>query len=93
MLNRIDLSSHRARTLHVRDVERAGLLVVMDPSNLHDLLARFPAAREKVVLLGLLADRPQLTVPDPISLDHTGIEDAFGLIENAVSQLSSLKHS
>ena len=89
--NGVDLSSHRARTLHDTDIEAATLLVVMDPNNLSDLLARFPQAREKVVLLGLLADQPQLSVPDPISLDHNGITLAFGLIEDAVSQLSSLK--
>ena len=89
--NGVDLSSHRARTLHDTDIAAATLLVVMDPNNLSDLLARFPQAREKVVLLGLLADQPQLSVPDPISLDHNGITLAFGLIEDAVSQLSSLK--
>ena len=85
-----DLAPHRARLISGSDVEQADLLVVMDPTNLTELLKRFPSAREKVILLGLAADPPVMTVPDPISLSEEGILDSVTLVRDAVTRLASI---
>ena len=85
----MDLSTHRARPLVAADVEEADLLVVMDGKNLEDLVGRFPSAVDKVILLGLVAGKPTITVPDPISLDEQGIRRSVDLVRDAVTRLTS----
>ena len=82
-----DLSAHRARVISERHVEEADVLVVMDPTNFEDLLDRFPSAREKTILLGLVADPPVLAVPDPIDRNEEGIMDSVQLVQRAVARL------
>ncbi len=66
----VDLADHQSREVSAALIESADAIFVMDAGNYRGLLARFPAARDKVhvlgAVLGALADGEQ--IPDPFPL-------------------------
>lgn len=87
----VDLT-HRSRPFEVADFERFDHIVVMDHSNLRDVLALAPHAlhRTKVSLLRSHDAQPtDSPVPDPYSGGETGFDHVFDLCESACAGLLS----
>jgi protein-tyrosine phosphatase len=82
----VDIRGHVARSLTKRLVERADLILVMEPEHTDRLLADFPEAESKVHLLTLYGDPKgdRLGVPDPIGLGHETYRAAFRTIKKAL---------
>ena len=81
-----DLRPHRARQVQVADFTRADLVLAMDTSNLHHLLALCPAThRDKVrMLLEFAPGAGRTDVPDPFRGPGSGFERVLDLVEAAV---------
>jgi protein-tyrosine-phosphatase len=82
----IDLRGHVARPLSARLVERADLILTMEPEHGQRMAERFPGANGKTHLLTTYADPggDPLGVPDPYGADRETYEEAFGLIERSL---------
>jgi protein-tyrosine-phosphatase len=87
----IHLDQHRAGRLTDEQVVRADLILVMDFLNEADVVARFPAAANKVRLLASFAG--EVGRPSEIRDPYTGSEDdvraSFKIIAKAVDSLSA----
>lgn len=83
----IDLSDHRSRSLSDGDAPVGDLLVVMDPENYDQLVSRFPEVIDRVVFLGLFADSPRMTVPDPYAASDDQARSTHALILDGVDGL------
>lgn len=60
----IDLRNHRTRPVDAPLLERFDLILVMERGHREALLIEFPAARRKVHLLSMLADRLEYDIAD-----------------------------
>lgn len=85
------LAAHRSRLLDQEQVESANVIFVMDLINLGRLLARFPAARARVFLLG--GSRPDGTtslaeIHDPVSGTLDDVAHAHVEVLNAVHRVA-----
>lgn len=76
----ISLEDHRARPLTPDLVRDADLVLVMDAFNEAELLGRYPAARDKVLMLGVV---------DPYDGDGTDIRRCYGLLQSSIQRLAS----
>lgn len=88
----VSLTSHRAQPLTSDLVGNADLIVVMDLLNEAHLLARYPTAAHKVVLLGAFTGGRALSdliIPDPYSGDAETIQRCFSQVAQAVRALHS----
>ena len=65
----------------------ADLILVMDRSNLNTLHARYPEARGKSYLLGLLDATPDTDIPDPYAAGLHAMQAACGRIAGAIDRL------
>ncbi|MBC3764303.1 low molecular weight protein-tyrosine-phosphatase [Neptunicella marina] len=73
-----------ARKVKSDDFEKFDLILAMDESNLHDLLAQCPAEyQNKVKLFLSFAECDELEVPDPYYGGSKGFEYVLDLIEMA----------
>lgn len=61
----VDLAGHRSRLVTPQDVERAGAILIMDRMNERDLMASFPACRDKMHYLGAFAPAGPIELADP----------------------------
>ena len=89
----IDCSAHRARALTPEMIAEADLILVMEPSHLHEVLRRVPDARSKTHLLktyGLPEEELVVSpyVPDPIGKPLEVYEVCFGEIREAVERVA-----
>lgn len=85
----ISLEDHRARLLTASMVERADLLLVMEPHHRRRLVERYPQASSKVVLLRNFArygprDRP---IADPYGVNPEAYRFCFQDIKECVESL------
>ncbi len=80
-----DLSTLRARQVCAEDFAAFDLILAMDRSNLHELLALAPAMTHGKIQLFLdhAPEQPLREVPDPYYGDHHGFEQVLDLIEAA----------
>ena len=85
----IDLSRHRATPVSEELVSWADLIVAMDRSNQAELHVRFPHARPRVRLLGMLRPGGPLEVPDPYGIGEDAVRAAFELVRGGVLGLHS----
>jgi len=79
----IDLSNLRARQFSEKDFDAFDRILVMDKSNLKNVLAlaKNNAHKEKVdLLLNSLHPGKNLEVPDPYFGGEQGFEDVFGMV-------------
>lgn len=88
----IDCSAHRARSLAPEMIAEADLILVMEPSHLHETLRRAPDAKGKTHLLktyGLTADETVTNphIPDPIGKPLEVYEVCFSEIREAVERV------
>ncbi|MGV6857683.1 MAG: low molecular weight protein-tyrosine-phosphatase [bacterium] len=80
-----DLSSQRARRIASRDFEEFDYYLVMDKSNLHDVLAECPSQyRDKISLFLDYAEGYEgMEVPDPYYGGAQGFDRVLDLVEAA----------
>lgn len=85
----VDLSGHRATQLDAKIVEAADLLVVMDYLNEAEVVSRYPAAANKVLLLGSFdsACPADSEIPDPFARDLDAVRSSYRLVAAAVEAL------
>lgn len=85
----ISLEDHSSQVVTEDLVARADLIVAMDRDNEARIVARFPGAERKMVLLGLFApERGDLVIPDPFSGSEEVVAACYARIERAVRGLA-----
>ena len=84
----MSLDDHVARRVTEEMVRSADVVVVMDRINEAEVLARFPAARDKVILLGTAADVEPAEIPDPFVGNATTVQRCYELLQPAVAALA-----
>lgn len=86
----IDISGLRARQLTRVDLDEFDLVLVMDQSNLRDVLrlCGTPAQRDKVRLLMDYTDSPGSPVPDPYYGSERDFELVYALCDQACRALA-----
>jgi len=84
-----DLSSHRAKPVTTGLIVWSDIVLVMEKSHEQDLLAGFPEARGKVLLLRYFARHGSRKrgISDPYGLNYEAYRFCFLDIEEAVSGL------
>ena len=87
-----DLSPHRSRGVRRSDVGSADLVVCMELAHVELLAARFPEARDRLVLLRAFEDGPDPSggapdLDDPIGGPAEGYRSAFARIRDCVDGL------
>jgi protein-tyrosine phosphatase len=88
----VSLEAHVAQPVTAELVERATLIFVMDHANETELLARFPAADGKVLLLGAFARgsrSARYAIPDPYDGTELDIRGCYERLERAVTALAA----
>lgn len=85
----VDLTTHRATMLSTEVVAAADLILVMDLMNLAELVRYYPAAADKVVLLGEFdpAWTNDPAIPDPYGGDIEEVRSSYGRVAAAVEAL------
>lgn len=84
----IDLEPHRARAVTTGIIEAADLVVVMDFINEAELLARYPFAADKVIVIGDLArGRSGVAVPDPYGRDMAAVRACYADLSHRIAAL------
>ncbi|WP_371230237.1 low molecular weight protein-tyrosine-phosphatase [Pseudomonas sp. QE6] len=73
---------HRARQLNREMIHEANLVLVMEHSQIRDVIRLSPEARGKTFLLGKWLHN--LEIPDPYRQGPEAFEHSYGLIERAV---------
>ncbi len=79
----IDLDQHRTVSVTAELVEKADVVLVMEPAHTRDLLHRFPHARSKTFLLGRFSAVPVMEIEDPYGGNAQEFTRCYGIIEDA----------
>jgi protein-tyrosine phosphatase len=87
----LSLVDHRAQLLTPEMVSRADAVFVMDFQNKAELLARYPEARDKVVMLSEYADGPDRCreIPDPYFGDLESTRRCYALLQTCIHNLTA----
>jgi protein-tyrosine-phosphatase len=83
----LDLDLHRSKTFAPAPPSASELFVVMDPANYAAVIARFPAAAEQILFLGMFCRRPTLTIHDPIDANEAKTREVAQQLNEAVARL------
>jgi protein-tyrosine-phosphatase/predicted ATP-grasp superfamily ATP-dependent carboligase len=88
----VDLAAHRSAHFSEDDAAETTLAVIFDERNRDDLSARYPALRERTVMLGsfLEASEGPREIADPDGGDLATFERTYARIAAAVSALAAL---
>lgn len=89
----VSLDNHRCRPVTKEMVEQFDAIVGMDCLNAAALLKRYPAAREKIFLLGAIDDGRRsraIEITDPYTGDLTDIRRSYEILQAHVSRLARL---
>ncbi|MDD3642864.1 MAG: ATP-grasp domain-containing protein [Candidatus Krumholzibacteria bacterium] len=84
----IDLSAHRSSLIDAGTVGDREIVFVFDDSNRREIERRFPEARSRTFMIGLLADPPVREVPDPYGGDLGEFRRTYALIRRAVDGMA-----
>lgn len=86
----VSLDAHQAQPLTPALIEQATVIFVMDWRNEAELVATYPQAEHKVVLLGAfgLGTRAQRVITDPYDEDIEAVRRAYREVEAAVRALA-----
>lgn len=79
----IDLDRHRTMSVTAESVERADVILVMEPDQKRQLAERFPDARRKTFLLGDFSSVPIREIRDPFGGTPQEFAECYGIIEEA----------
>ena len=87
--NSISLEEHRARLVTAELIDKADLIVVMEPRHQKHLLDRHPEASDKILLLRHFAryGSQKRGIPDPYGLNLDGYRFCFEDIKECVESL------
>lgn len=84
----IDHKKYRSKGLCKENIDRAGLILVMEPEHKARILELAPYAGEKVLYLGQFNPDPgDVMIPDPIGRPLAFYRASFRLIKNSVEGL------
>jgi O-antigen/teichoic acid export membrane protein/protein-tyrosine-phosphatase len=84
----VTLDEHATRRLTDDMISAADLIVVMDRLNETELLARWPDAMDRVLLLGAAAGTSPVEIPDPFVGDVATVRRCYRLLHVAVGALA-----
>ena len=87
----LSLAEHRAQLLSPEMVSEADVIFVMDFQNKAEVLALYPEAREKVLMLSAYADGTDRCreIPDPYSGDLETTRRCYALLQTCIHHLSA----
>ncbi len=90
----LDLAEHCSRPLTAQQADAADLLIALARSHYDAIIARFPSARAKTLLLGsfLVPDGVDQDIPDPIGGDLAEYRSVRDQIAKAVDRLAESLH-
>ena len=82
----VDIRGHVARSITKRLVDRADLILTMEPEHADRLVDDYPEAESRVHLVTVYGDPKgdRLGVPDPIGLGHETYRAAYRTIKKAL---------
>jgi protein-tyrosine-phosphatase len=85
----VSLAEHESQMLTALMVARSDLICVMDYRNEAEVVARFPGARRKTILLGGVERRPLNgpSIPDPYMLEPDAVAATYRRLSAAVDAL------
>jgi len=86
----LPLTQHRARLLTAELVAEADAIFVMDFQNKAEVLALYPEAKEKVLMLSAYADgagRPR-EIPDPYFGDLDATRNCYAILQTCIRNLT-----
>jgi len=85
----IDLSHHGARAITAEMVHDADAILAMDCRNVVELIARFPAAKEKLYMLGAYAKygRESVEIEDPFYGGEEATRHCYQCLRNCIDNL------
>ncbi|PYX39192.1 MAG: hypothetical protein DMG75_01650 [Acidobacteria bacterium] len=86
----ISLTEHRAQRLTPEMVERADVIFAMDFLNKAELLALYPAAKNKIFMLSAYADRPlrYREIPDPYTGNLQVTRECYAVLRICIQRLA-----
>jgi predicted ATP-grasp superfamily ATP-dependent carboligase/protein-tyrosine-phosphatase len=86
----IPLAQHRAQRLTPEMVERADVIFAMDFLNKAELLALYPAAKDKIFMLSAYADGPlrHREIPDPYTGNQQCTRECYAILRTCIQRLA-----
>ncbi|MCC6931877.1 MAG: ATP-grasp domain-containing protein [Deltaproteobacteria bacterium] len=84
----VDLSNHLSLSISAADMQNNDLIFVFDMENYLTLRLAYPAAKEKIFLLGILA--AESNISDPHNKNLAVYEKTYRLIISAINRLEAL---
>jgi protein-tyrosine phosphatase len=81
----VNLDPHRSTLIDEAAVSRADAIIIMDPRNYRDFAERFPAALDKILLLGMFGSHPSLTIPDPVYMEPSAARRSAEQLADAMN--------
>ena len=87
-----DISSHRARYLMGDELEKADLILCMEPVHVKFVGTFFPKTRKKVFLLGAWPDKAtrKSAIQDPMGGSYEKYQEVFDLIKHHIERIFPL---
>jgi len=90
--NGVDISSHRARSLVGEELQKADLILCMEPVHKKFVTTFFPWLRKKVFLLGAWPGKGtrKSTIVDPMGGSYKKYQQIFGAIDTHIQRIIPL---
>jgi protein-tyrosine phosphatase len=90
--NGVDISSHRARSLVGEELQKADLILCMEPVHKKFVSTFFPWLRKKVFLLGAWPGKGtrKTTIVDPMGGSYKKYQQIFGTIDTHIQRIIPL---
>ncbi|MFA9497851.1 MAG: low molecular weight protein arginine phosphatase [Deltaproteobacteria bacterium] len=87
-----DISSHRARSLVGEELQKADLILCMEPVHKKFVTTFFPWLRKKVFLLGAWPGKGtrKRTIVDPMGGSYKKYQQIFGIIDTHIQRIIPL---
>ncbi len=82
----VDLGLHATREVDAEGLADADLIIVMERNQQEAIEAEFPATRGRIVLLGSLANSPEVEIPDPAENNFARSDETALLIYKTVDE-------
>jgi protein-tyrosine-phosphatase len=90
--NGFDISSHKARYLMGNELEKADLILCMEPVHIKFVETFFPWTRKKIFLLGAWPDKAtrKSAIQDPMGGSYEKYQQVFDLIKSHIERILPL---
>jgi glycine hydroxymethyltransferase len=85
----VDISSHKARYLMGDELEKADLILCMEPVHIKFVETFFPWSRKKIFLLGAWPDKAtrKSAIQDPMGGSYEKYQQVFDLIKHHIERI------